>query len=191
MLTKGMQFLLLVNWEFAYTLSNDCTLDNTLKMFLVQTSPQNHTYKHILYNSRLVETELCVFCEETNDTILHLFCDCNKVNNIWLKIYVQLHVQCGRVSDLFGRCILLGIENIDFLCKFNFANRKNSYLSVLSSLGYHIGGKWPLNCIGGENVDILASSAADHGFKHSRVKSKTIKLVFIASPHGIEQTLVG
>ena len=56
---------------------------------------------------------------------------------------------------------------------------------------YHIGGKRPLNRIGGENVDILASSAADHGFKHSRVKSKTIKLVFIASPHGIEQALVG
>ena len=115
MLTKGKQVLRLVNWEFAYTLSNDCTLDNTLNMFLVQTSPQNHTYKYILYNSRLVETELYVFCEETKDTILHLFCDCNKVNKIWLKIYVQLHVQCGRVYDLYGRCIRLGIENIDFL----------------------------------------------------------------------------
>ena len=113
------------------------------------------------------------------------------MNNIWLKIYVQLHVQCERVYDLYGRCILLGIENIDFLCKFNYANRKNSYLSVLSSLRYHIGGKRPLNRIGGETGDILASSAADRGFKHSRVKSKTIKLVFVASLHGIEQTLVG
>jgi hypothetical protein len=37
-----------VNWEFVYILSNDCTLDNTLKMFqYVQASPQNHPYKHI------------------------------------------------------------------------------------------------------------------------------------------------
>jgi hypothetical protein len=38
-----------------------------------------------LYKCRLVETELCAFCGETRETILHLFCDCNIVKNIWLK----------------------------------------------------------------------------------------------------------
>ena len=83
---------------------------------------------HFLYNCRLVETELFVFCEETRQTVPHLFCDCNKVNSIWPKIYGQLNVQSGKVSDLYGRCILLGIKNIDFLYKLNFANRKISYL---------------------------------------------------------------
>ena len=50
-----------VNLEFAYILSNDCTLDNTLKMFqykvIHRTSPTN-TY---LYKCRLVKTEMCVF----------------------------------------------------------------------------------------------------------------------------------
>ena len=54
-----------VNWEFAYILSNECTLDNTFKMFqykvIHRTSPTN-TY---VYKCRLVKTEMCVFCGET------------------------------------------------------------------------------------------------------------------------------
>jgi hypothetical protein len=68
-----------------------------------------------LYKCRLVETELCAFCGETRETILHLFCDCNIVKNIWLKIYEQLQIRCGGLSGLSGRDILLGIENVDYL----------------------------------------------------------------------------
>ena len=68
-----------------------------------------------LYKSRLFETELFAFCGETRETILHLFCDSNIVNNIWLKIYEQLQIRCGGLSGLSRRDILLGIENVDYL----------------------------------------------------------------------------
>ena len=104
-----------VNWEFVYILSNDCTLDNTLKMFqcklLHRTIPTN-TFFH---KCVLVETELCVFCGKTRETILHLFCVCNIVNNIWLKIYAQLQIRCEGFSGLSRRDILLGIINVDYL----------------------------------------------------------------------------
>ena len=59
-----------VNWEFAYILSNDCTLDNTLKMFQYKVIHRTSPTKTYLYKYRLVKTEMCVFCGET---ILHLF----------------------------------------------------------------------------------------------------------------------
>jgi hypothetical protein len=97
-----------VNWEFVYILSN-----NTLKMFqynlLHRTIPTNT----FLYKCRLVETELHAFCGETKETILHLFCDCNIVYNIWLKIYEQLQIRC--LSGLSMIDILLGIEHLDYL----------------------------------------------------------------------------
>jgi hypothetical protein len=68
-----------------------------------------------LYKCRLVETDLCASCGETRETILHLFCDCNIVKNIWLKIYEQLQIRCGGLAGLSGRDILLGIENVDYL----------------------------------------------------------------------------
>jgi hypothetical protein len=72
------------NWEFVYTLSNDCTLDNTLKMFQYKLLHRTIPTNTFLYKCRLVETELCAFCEETRETILHLFCDCN---TFILRIY--------------------------------------------------------------------------------------------------------
>jgi hypothetical protein len=96
-----------VNWEFVYILSNDCTLDNALKMFQYKLYIPTNTF---LYKCRLVETELRAFCGETGETIMHLFC--NIVNNIWLKIYEQLQIRCGGLSR---RDILLGIENVDYL----------------------------------------------------------------------------
>ena len=100
------------NWEFVYILSNDCTLDNALKMFQYKLYIPTNTF---LYKCRLVETELRAFCGETGETIMHLFCDCNIVNNIWLKIYEQLQIRCGGLAVLSGRGILLGIGNVDYL----------------------------------------------------------------------------
>ena len=104
-----------VNWEFVYILSNDCSLDNTLKMFQYKLLHRTIPTNAFLYKCRLVETELCAFCGETRETLLHLFCDCNIVKNIWLKIYEQLQIRCGGLAGLSGRDILLGIENVDYL----------------------------------------------------------------------------
>ena len=68
-----------VNWEFVYILSNDCTLDNTLKMFQYKLLHRTIRTNKFVYTCRLVETELCAFCGETRETILHLFSDCNIV----------------------------------------------------------------------------------------------------------------
>ena len=74
-----------VDWEFVYPLSNDCTLDNILKMFQYKLLHRTIPTNTFLHKCKLVETELCAFCGETKETILHLFCDSNIVNNIWLK----------------------------------------------------------------------------------------------------------
>ena len=104
-----------VDWEFVYPLSNDCTLDNILKMFQYKLLHRTIPTNTFLHKCKLVETELCAFCGETRETILHLFCDCNIVKNIWLKIYEQLQIRCGGLAGLSGRDILLGIENVDYL----------------------------------------------------------------------------
>jgi hypothetical protein len=116
------------NWEFAYILSNDCTLDNTLKCFQCNLLHRIIPTNTFLYKCRLVETELCAFCGKTRETILYHFCDNNIVKNFWIKIYEQLQIRCGGFSCLSRRDILLGIENVDYLYKFNSANYKILYL---------------------------------------------------------------
>jgi hypothetical protein len=47
-----------VNWEFVYILSNDCTPDNTLKMFQYKLLHRTIPTNTFLHKCRLVETEL-------------------------------------------------------------------------------------------------------------------------------------
>jgi hypothetical protein len=35
---------------------------------------------------KLKETQLCNFCNETQETILHLFWECNFVKSLWLEM---------------------------------------------------------------------------------------------------------
>jgi hypothetical protein len=74
-----------VNWECVNILSNDCTLGNTLNRFQYKLLHRTIHTKTFLYTCRLVETDLCVFCGETRETIMHLFCDCNIVKTSGLK----------------------------------------------------------------------------------------------------------
>jgi hypothetical protein len=50
---------------------------------------------------------------------------------------------------------------------------------VSSNFSFHT-----INRIGGAMVSVLAKSAVDREFEPDRVKPKTIKLVFVASPLG-------
>jgi hypothetical protein len=55
-----------VNWEVAYILSNDCTLDNTLNIFQYKLLHRTILSNTFLYKCRIVESELCAFCGETS-----------------------------------------------------------------------------------------------------------------------------
>ena len=119
-----------VNWEFVYILSNDCTLDNTLKMFQYKLLHRTIPTNTFLYKCRLVETKLCAFCGETRETILHLFCDYNIVNNIWLKIYSVWAADrvWGSLGSLQERNTPRNWKCRLLVYKFNSANYKILYL---------------------------------------------------------------
>jgi hypothetical protein len=47
-----------------------------------------------LYKCGLKETELCTFCTETKESLVHIFWECNYVWNFWLSIGNFLKI-CG------------------------------------------------------------------------------------------------
>lgn len=48
-----------------------------------------------LFVFKLLDTELCSFCHETKETIIHLFCECQHVRNIWIVLKQKLAELCG------------------------------------------------------------------------------------------------
>ena len=39
-----------------------------------------------LFKCKLKETQLCILCNETKETILHLFWECNIVTSLWMEM---------------------------------------------------------------------------------------------------------
>ena len=64
----------------------------------------------------------------------------------------------------------------DFIWKLNCVFNRYIFRTLLSNKSI------PINVIGGVMVSLLASSSVDRGFEPGRVKPKTIKLIFVASP---------
>jgi len=62
-----------------------------------------------LYKCGLKETELCTFCMETKENLLHLFWNCNLVKKNWFAIKNFLMI-CGIALPLTAREITLGIS---------------------------------------------------------------------------------
>ena len=48
-----------------------------------------------LYKWNMVETELCTFCNLERETIIHLLCECHKVEEIWEMLYEWIEDRLG------------------------------------------------------------------------------------------------
>jgi len=81
---------------------------------------------------------------------------------------------------MVGTFLLSGVN-------FGFDCRKYSFYWLRYYTSQSKTAFWPsmphltMTRIGGVMVSVLSSGAVDRGFEHDRVKTKTIKLVFVAS----------
>jgi hypothetical protein len=61
-----------------------------------------------LYKCGLKETELCTFCTETKESLVHIFWECNYVRNFWLSVGNFLKI-CGLSLPFNAKDIILGL----------------------------------------------------------------------------------
>ena len=54
-------------------------------------------------------TDICAFCEEEKETILHLFCECKYVLELWNNFFVLLRGKCNINIQMENDILLFGI----------------------------------------------------------------------------------
>jgi hypothetical protein len=112
----------------------------TVYLFLLQkdTKLQDFQYKLIhrilitnsfLYKCGLKETELCTFCTETKESLVHIFCECNYVRKFWLAIGNFLKI-CGVSLPFNAKDIILGLTE--------HSSAQGTINNVLITLKYYI-----------------------------------------------------
>ena len=128
------------NWEKIYTLPRIVTVDSQIRSF------QYKILNNILYlNKKLfifgkINTPLCCFCNNEDETYLHLFFNCLECKNIWmsLKDYFKTSIDIPLLSPqsaIFGfleveeKCFLI-LNHFLLLFKYHvYKSRESKHLS--------------------------------------------------------------
>ena len=63
-----------------------------------------------LFQRQLVDSPVCVFCKDAEETLLHMFWDCPKIQNYWFDVQGWLHTSFTHCTDIIfsKQLVILG-----------------------------------------------------------------------------------
>ena len=102
-----------ITWEIVYKLPFTCTFNNKLTTFQYKILHRILSTNSFLFKCKLKETNLCTFCNETNETIEHLFWECNITKNLWFEIADIFQNRCNITLPVSAHTIMLGADDLD------------------------------------------------------------------------------
>ena len=96
------------DWSCIYCIPFSVTKDTKLQDFQYKLVHRILITNSFLYKCGLKETELCTFCTETKESLVHIFWECNYVRNFWLSVGNFLKI-CGLSLPFNAKDIILGL----------------------------------------------------------------------------------
>ena len=74
------------DWKSIYLLPRHVTLDTNLRMFQYKLLNNVLYLNNMLFRFKKVDSPLCSYCNEEEETLLHLFHSCLKTKQLWNKL---------------------------------------------------------------------------------------------------------
>ena len=101
-----------IKWKKVFEDLYNVTRDSKLRWFELKIIYRIIPTNKYLYQRNLNNSALCNFCNNTNQTISHLFWTCNQVQQFWLRVQERLH-DCENFKDqqFDEEIIILGRKN--------------------------------------------------------------------------------
>ena len=118
-------------WSFYYQIPFYSTVDVNMRWFQFKMLNRILYMKDALLRFKLVTDNLCTFCNNSEETIMHIFCSCIYSNEIWSKLELWLsrnaiHIKLTNQNKLFGfygrnnsalNCIMIIVRKEIFTAK--------------------------------------------------------------------------
>ena len=117
-------------WEEVHKTNFTCTIETRLRSFYFKIFHNTIALNAFLYKIKRKDSPNCVFCDNQEESITHLFCDCEKVTPIWTYLLniIKKHINnfnltnfkklFGFSSDRFITYLLLVAKYYIYICKF-------------------------------------------------------------------------
>jgi len=114
------------DWQNIYSSPFRTTRNTKLQNFQFKLSHRITATNSFLFKCGLKETELCTFCSETKESLLHLFWECTYSKNFWFSL-VNIFENCGiNMQYINAPNIILGIVD-----PLDPDNTKNQVILIL------------------------------------------------------------
>ena len=95
---------IIVNWENTYCLSSLCTRESKLRALQFKFLHRKISTNDFLYKIDIKQTDSCSFCDETKETLVHLFWTCKCTQNFWKSMFEWIS---QNFKDLAGKRLSL------------------------------------------------------------------------------------
>ena len=116
-----------------------CTLDTKLRWFQFRLTHRILGVNSFLAKIGKIESNLCTFCNVSDETIAHIFCECPIVSDFWRNVaaWIKEEINLNFILDaemkLFGIAnIKRGALNIILLLCLYFIYKKKMQKGILS-----------------------------------------------------------
>ena len=115
-----------IDWERVHNTNIYCTIDTKLRSFYFKIFHKAIALNDFLCKIKRKDSPNCSLCDKKEETMVHLFCECEKVTPIWHDLLAIISQNVNHVINISNFEKLFGICNNKFI----------SYLFLL--LKYHI-----------------------------------------------------
>ena len=100
-------------WKLVFKACCKSVLDNSIIWLRYKILFDILPTRDYLYKLKLTDNNLCVFCHCSPETIIHLFCECNKVQDLWSNIKQWIFMKTGITINFSKSIKLLGFHEMD------------------------------------------------------------------------------
>ena len=109
------------DWENIYKLPFLSTIESKLRSFQFKINHNIYYTNEKLKQVRKADTDLCSFCNEEKETLLHLFVDCRHIKDLWI-FSNDLIQRTSSIPALTDQQKILGIPEIVNSSQFDVVN---------------------------------------------------------------------
>ena len=99
------------NWKQIYLIPHKVTLDIRTRIFQYKLLNRSVYTNKLLHKIKLLDTSLCTFCGEYEESLEHLFLHCRFRKNFWMQIVSWLNDLNITIIELKDSEIMLGCTN--------------------------------------------------------------------------------
>ena len=100
-------------WNKTFTLLKTCNQDKWMQMFQYKILHRILATNKKLFQYKIIDSPLCNYCGLEDESIQHLFCECDLATTIWQDIIEWLKKQGRNIEYFKDSQIILGDSNLD------------------------------------------------------------------------------